>query len=226
MDTPLIIEFYGLPGSGKTTIVNALQRRLEGMGLTTVIMYYRNILHRKPQTLLAAPSYWKIIKTASSCAKMLSKHRYMERILLMVRFVRMYRHFSMDTPADCLLIDQGIFQGLLSIAHDEVMPRTETLHNLIKLLHLDELRLFLVKCDVSVDTANERIISRQSNGCRVEAMTEAERRNTLIVQTSNITNIRTLINEECPSLCMVEINSEGSVDDAVDIILNTISLKK
>lgn len=222
MESPLIIEFYGLPGSGKTTIVNALQSRLEGMGLTTVTKYFRNIFHRKPQTLLMAPRYWKLIKASLSFSDLLSKHSYIQRILLMLKFVRMYRHFESDKPADCLLVDQGIIQGIVSIAHNEKLTRSDKLENLIGLMHMDTMPLIFVNCNVSNETANERILSRPSNGCRVENMTCEERNRTLLIQSNNFYLIREIINQRYSSVCVVEVNNEGPVENAVDLIINHI----
>lgn len=219
---PLIIEFFGLPGAGKTTVANALQRRLEGMGVSTVTHYYRNILHRKPQTLLMSPRYWKLIKTSLSFANLLSKRSYIQRILLMLKFVRMYRHFESDKPADCLLVDQGIIQGIVSIAHNEKLTRSDKLESLIGLMHMDAMPLIFVNCNVSNKTANERILSRPSNGCRVENMTCEERKRTLLVQSNNFHLIREIINKKYSSVRVVVVDSEEPVEFAVDLIINHI----
>ena len=219
---PLIIEFNGLPGAGKTTVANALQRRLEGMGVSTVTHYYRNIFHRKPQTLLMAPRYWKLIKASLSFAGLLSKRSYIQRILLMIKFVRMYRHFESDKPADCLLVDQGIIQGIVSIAHNEKLTRSDILENLIGLMHMDAMPLIFVNCNVSNETANERILSRPSNGCRVENMTCEERNRTLLIQSNNFYLIRETINEKYSSVSVVEVDNEEPVENAVDLIINHI----
>lgn len=226
--SPIIIEFYGLPGAGKTTVSRRLQQRSLEMGLASVTMYYRNIFHRKSQSLLFAPRYWKIIKASSSYAKLLSKRCKAFRILSMIRFVRMYRHFVSDKPADCLVVEQGFFQAMISIANFERLPESDKLTNLLELIDLNSLPLLLVKCNVSDETANERVLSRplKGKGCRVEKLTDEERIKAFLVQSYNFSFLRENMNRLYCSVDEVEIDTEKPVESNVDIILNHILQQK
>jgi len=192
------------------------------MGQSAVPMYYRNILHRKPQSLLIAFRFWGVIKATLSLDSCLSKGCGQSRVLSMVRFVRMYKHFMAVKPADYLIIDQGIVQEMISVAHDELIPDNDKLADLIGKLKLQGLPLLLVHCNVSNDTANERILVRQNNGCRVEKMNEEERMKTLSIQASNFSLVREKIRSAYPSINVVDINAEDSVETSVDTLLNYI----
>lgn len=223
MKTPIIIEFNGLPGAGKTSIAKALQQKLEERGMRTLFQYNRHRLYRNNRTLVFAPSYWKMIRVASSYAGSLPRRSHFLLVLSIIKYVRMYRYFMVDRPADYLIVDQGLIQAIISLAHCDVLPKTDKLTNLLELMHLNEIPLLIVNCNVSNETANSRITSRPFNGCRVEKMSEQERLYALVTQSGNLSFLRGAINVVYPLVDVVDINTEESVEGAIQRIFSWIT---
>lgn len=222
---PYIIEFNGLPGSGKTTIANALQKELESAGLTVKRFYLRTRLFRSPRILYFMPQYWVQLKNAADYAKLLPKRTYMRRILSMIHYFKMYQEFVRDEVADYLIIDQGIVQSFISLAHQDTFPKSNELAGVLRKLRLNEFPLILINCNINEQLSNERIASRPSNGCRVESMSEEDRRRTLYVQLENFALIRKLIKQEYPQISVLEVDTEKTIKESVYMILRRIGKK-
>lgn len=213
---PVIIEFNGLPGSGKTTIARALGNSIESMGMTVSYHYYRHNYQMYPKSILLSPKYIPVVKALSDYARLLPNRQYMPRVLTMVNFLRMYRNFIKDRGSDFLLIDQGIIQSFISLAHQDQLKKSPRLEKAFKCMHLDNLPVLFVNCNVREDTSNARIISRSSNGCRVESMTDEARHRTLKMQEDNFSYLREVIKESLTSY--IDINTDNSVDDSLGIV--------
>lgn len=219
---PIIIEFNGLPGSGKTTVAKALQNKLESEKVSTLFWYDRKWTIRNPRSMYIYPKYWRIIKDGFRYAKTLNKDDFSYRIVSMVRFIRMYRDYITDRPVDILLIDQGVIQSFISLAHTECLLDSNILTTFISHMHLEDLPLILVNCNVREDISNRRIISRPSNGCRVETMSDSTRKQTLRTQIDNFCFIRDKVKEVCPLAVTVDINTEDTIENSVNCIMSQI----
>ena len=219
---PVIIEFNGLPGSGKTTIARALGNTIESMEMSVSYHYYRHNYQMHPKSLLLTPKYIPVVKALSDYVKLLPKGQYMPRILSMVNFLRMYRNFTKDKKSDFLLIDQGIIQSFISLSHQDQLTKSPRLNKAIKSMHLDTLPVLFVNCHVRENISNARIMSRASNGCRVESMTEEIRHRTLKTQEENFSYLREVIKESFASY--IDINTDNSVDDSLGIVIERMGI--
>lgn len=220
--TPIIIEFFGLPGSGKTTIADALQKAMNELGKTTCRHYFRTSLFKSTRFLYLMPQFWNCIKEGTEYASLLSKRINMARVLTIAHFNRMYRAFTKDHPTDILITDQGIIQAIVSLGHNDLLPKSDKIFNLFDSLRLNDLNIVFINCHVSKNISNERIIHRPSNGCRVEKMHEEERKKTLEVQEQNFDFIREAAMERYQKINFLDINSEASVDISVKKIISSI----
>lgn len=219
---PVIIEFNGLPGSGKTTIADALQAELQKHGISTCRYYFRSHWFKSTRLLYFFPQYWRCLKAGADYARLLSDRVYMPRILSMTHYIRMYREFIQDYPKEVMIIDQGIIQSFISLGHKKVLPESVELTELINIMHLNDIPLIMVNCNVSKETSNARIVSRSFNGCRVELMSDEERSWTLDVQMNNFVFVRERIRGIYPRLTSLDINSEEPVEKSIKQILATL----
>lgn len=222
---PVIIEFNGLPGSGKTTIAQELQRHLIKTGKSCLNYYCRSSLFKSPRFLYLMPHYWREIEKAKKNSLSLSLNEENSYYLHFLQYIRMYREYIKDVPSDILIIDQGILQSFLSMSHQNKIQSTGIVELFIKSFKIDVFPLVLINCDVDENVANKRIEDRKENGCRVESMSLSERQKTLITQSANLTIIRKAISNVCLSLPSIEIDATNSIDNNVDQIVSFINKK-
>ena len=220
---PIIIEFNGLPGSGKTTIAKALKMKLESLNYDSLLWYDKSKLLRNPRLFFFMPQYWSALQSAFSYSKLLPNRNYTNRILTTITFIRMYHGFVNSGRKDVLLRDQGIVQSIVSWAHTDLLPDSERLTDFLNLMHLEDLPLLIVNCHVSEVVSNSRIEARPFNGCRVETMDKSDRLKTLEVQTTNFSFIRDVIKNKCQKLKIIDINTDMSIEDNVNLIIKQVS---
>lgn len=223
---PLIIEFNGLPGSGKTTIAEALKKQLEGMGYGVSTSYFKRKYHRYGKLVILNPVYWNLIKTFIKYSSFFEEKKSLSMIFRVVNFIRSYNNFIISKRNEILMVDQGFIQGLISLAHQDLLPQISYLDEVLKKSKIDSFNLVCVNCNVKESVSNERISHRPMNGCRVETMGEIERMNTLKVQKDNLTYLRKRVGDLCPNILCFDINTENDLNDNVCNIIKSISCAK
>ena len=72
---PIIIEFNGLPWSGKTTIARELKKQLDTLGYKTTFSYFKRKIHRYWITVVFNPHYWCLIDSISRYSKLFNKRK-------------------------------------------------------------------------------------------------------------------------------------------------------
>ena len=63
---PIVVEFNGLPGSGKTTIARILQEKLKQAGIPTISRYARHRFLNNVYSIWLSPKYIKSLYTVNS----------------------------------------------------------------------------------------------------------------------------------------------------------------
>lgn len=220
---PLIIEFNGLPGSGKTTIAEALKKELEEMGYCVSTSFFKRSYHRYGKLVILNPVYWGLIRTIIKYSSFFAEKKSFSMILRVVNFIRSYKGFVKSKRNEILMVDQGFIQGLISLAHQDSLPQISYLDDVLKKSKIDSNNLVCVNCNVNESVSNERITCRPMNGCRVETMGEIERINILKVQKDNLVFLRKRVVDVCPNVVCIDINSECNVKDNVVKIVEIIT---
>ena len=171
----IIIEFNGLPGSGKTTVAKILKKKLEEKyGVEVRSHYERKTWHRNVYSILLCPRYYKLLISINNYSKLFFKKKAFVRRLKIANFVREYRNFLSDNNRSVLLIDQGIIQAVISLAHQDKLPSPDSLGDVVCKIGIATLPIVIVNCNLSPEISAERVKTRPSNGCRVEKMDEQD----------------------------------------------------
>ena len=145
-----------------------------------------------------------------------------KRSLQLASFVRRYRIFVKDNNSRFLLSDQAIVQLFISLAHRKKLLDSPKLISVLKETGLDALPIMVVNCEIDKEISNYRVESRPSNGCRVEGMTEQERIETLDVQMNNFVFIRQKLEEICPNIIQIKVDTSLPIIQSIKQIKSVL----
>lgn len=219
---PVIVEFNGLPGSGKTTIAREVKKELEKEGKKVVLQFFKAKWDKNCYSMLLYPSYWRLVFGMYRYSGFYQAGGNLYRSLLLASFVRMYREFVKMGKDDFLLLDQAVIQLFISVAHQNEFLCTQELECLLKLIKFNEMPIVIVNCNVKENVSNQRIEKRSLNGSRVESMSFQERYSTLEIQTRNFNIIRDVVRRLYPDLLYIDIDTSEPLDRSVEIIMSNI----
>lgn len=182
---PLVIEFIGLPGAGKTTIAQKAIEYLTSsgyrcFGLSTLdnpegIEKKKGGFFSKLRTLynfaFSCVMYRRLAINVFLFAinvKPLRLVNLQRSLLLLVRLKVMKT--LMDGNYDLIIIDQGLIQYVWSIAVTGEHPSNiKYLERVLKSI-LEEISLFVIMVDVETELAVKRIVSRPTMRSRFDRM--------------------------------------------------------
>lgn len=183
--TPLIIEFIGLPGAGKTTIVQHMFAELTTAGYQCFslssfdnpepVEKNKGGILSKSKTLVhflsACLTNPGIARHAFIYAWQVKPRNFENLRRLVVLMARLnYFQTILRKNYDLILLDQGILQYIWSIAVNGKPPEdSRHLQSLLKGV-LNTVPSFVVHIDVDVDLAVERIQQRPTARSRFDRM--------------------------------------------------------
>lgn len=215
---PVVIEFNGLPGCGKTTTARALRDTFAESHYSSVFSYYKSSWFRKK---IGQLFWYKNIRLLIRLLRLaLSQKNFfasLPGVLAICRYNQMYNMFAQNGE-DILIIDQGIVQGFLSMSHTNAIANIILLDKIARHLHFKDLSLIMVNCDISVKESLKRIKERQTNGGRLDKMSFLDLVKALRVQDNNLQIIRSCIMGNIPLAC-ITINTHDTVKDNVEKII-------
>ena len=221
---PIIIELNGLPGTGKTTIAKQLAEQMSQLQYDCHFSYYaypwqRNfrdvsiLLNSKNLRLFSALR--KYAKTFPSAAGRLSS------VIATLRYFRMYRDFlNREKGKLVLIVDQGIVQGMLSIAHQNAITSGEPLLDVVRMM-VNSCSFIRIDCLCDVELSQQRIKQRHSQSGRLDVMEISEQLETLQTQKSNLDCLRSVFST-CASASIL-IDTSFPPAESAKIVLNKIN---
>ena len=215
---PIIIEFNGLPGSGKTTTSKILQNRFECNKQKTFNRYFRKKYHRNVYSVLFTFRYRKILKAIIKYLNAFPTKVKKSIVYSYVSYIRMYNNFFDDNNKGVLLIDQGIVQSLISLAHNKSLPVNDDLRDLLLSSKFNRIPIIFINCLSDEKLSMSRIEAREFRGARVDTMNKTEMYRTLCAQSRNFDKIRTALKELYPDLHVINIDMNESPESNVELI--------
>ena len=223
----MIIEFNGLPGTGKSTVANEIEQLLP-QGTPVFSRYVAKQSRVSGYISYLFDGSITLYFLSLAFAKKASSGNYKQKkktAPLLVHFYRMYRQFQAHEPKDAvLLIDQGVLQAFISIAHEHRITRTKELDKIFRFLSKKGISFAVVSCENNIPLSMERIVSRNTTGGRLDVCTESERKDILQAQAENFELVRQHATLIAPNTSTVFIDTENTPSDNAKKILSALHL--
>lgn len=187
--TPLVVEFNGLSGTGKTTTAKELGMILTNHGIKCVINFEKKTLNQSRFANWISPSCWRLrsllnkyIATFDNSAERYSRNN---KFLL---FFRQYRDFH-NSGHGVFLKDQGLIQILLSIAYLDIISKTDPIDGIASFLDR-EISFLRVDCVTDTGITCNRLLQRSHAGSRLQEIAPEKLTEAMRVQAENLEKIR------------------------------------
>ncbi|PKM61471.1 MAG: hypothetical protein CVU99_03215 [Firmicutes bacterium HGW-Firmicutes-4] len=225
----ILLEFNGVPGSGKTTLSNSVIANLNGIDYP-VYSYHKIIKKPTRKNLKLLFKYLIHVKCSSfrmGCLGMLylltNKKFNRENWLRIVSIIILYDFYqkkSMENSDEVILVDQGIIQQIVSISYETELISDRFVKKIIARLKKKNLHLYIINVDLDVTESFDRLNLRVGNVSRIQNMNRKKGIETLKIQQNNFDIIREIIRKT--GMDSIDINTQVSVDENVLIIKDFI----
>ncbi|MGE5251974.1 MAG: hypothetical protein ACM3QS_17350 [Bacteroidota bacterium] len=230
---PLLIEFIGLPGAGKTTIAQRVKAELEGQGyrcfgLSSIDSPEAvekkkggpfNKVKTLSRTLLSCLIYREIAASALSYTlrvRPLDRRTLRRLVTLLSRLD--FTGGLVRSDYDILLLDQGLLQNIWSIAVSGDPPEDEThLKRLLKSV-LDQFSPLIVGVHVGADLAADRVTTRRTMRSRFDRM-DASRTEPLFVKYQDVISRILSLSADIQEEACLDVNGGKPPEQNVQLIV-------
>lgn len=207
MTKPIIVEFNGLPGLGKTTVSKLLIDELNREGYTTIRNYRRNVFHTLHHPF---PELYnlKLFRLVSAYAKTIPPVGKRKAHVHWTNFyAQKYDSIMKDCNVDFAIIDEGIIQFFESMAYKDTFPKSNKVNEIV--MKLKSMGIEFVRVDVfnDVEKSVQRIKSRAPRGLAYESMEPDELLETLQTESINFEYLRSVFSMVYENQKVIEINT-------------------
>ena len=211
----VIIELTGLPGCGKTTLINSVLNDPK---------YSGRIITRDGLFSEKVPGTWIRKYFIAFCASVLlcksyfrsdmnNKKLYFKRLLQLM----IYMDYKVRKTKDSIFIlDEGIVQYVSSLAYDKEIEFDSGLKKLVRRF-IKKYDPTVIDCHISVDTAYDRIMGRGKTNDRYYLDDKDEVKRLLKIKRDNIDMI---IKEFIGQVKTVDLMDKSA--DAAEILKSTL----
>ncbi|HEY5903524.1 MAG TPA: hypothetical protein VIU39_13295 [Anaerolineales bacterium] len=230
---PLLIEFMGLPGAGKTTLAQFVLEELTAAGyrcfalnrldepepiekrkggLTSKLRTAGGVLVSTLRYRLIAGSAWAYTRQI----RPFNLNSFRRYFVLLTRLDLLRR--LMRGPYDILLLDQGLLQSIWSLSATGEPPRDDCqLETLLQAIHA-ELSPLIVGVHVGADLAVERVTTRPTRRSRFDTIPASQASSLLRRQKDVISRILSLSAGLQEASCL-DVNGSRPPDQNVRLIV-------
>jgi len=197
-----IIEFCGLTGCGKSTACNEIISEYKKQYKVFTYRELLLILHMRKIYLFFVRlnpkrrKYIKALKDYASDYKDVSKNA----IDVLIALFDMSCLFGGIFRKGIAILDEGFVQTLTSIAHLQTIDNRDKLQGVVNAIK-DKHDIYIINCEVEVDTAVERIRKRNGPDRFNQIKDDSELAEALRIKQSNIDIVRTSFGDNI-SICM------------------------
>lgn len=229
----ILLEFNGIPGSGKTTLSNRMIANMKDMNYT-IESYHRvikkptrkNLRHLTRYLFSIKPSSFKLgyfVVMYLFTNKIFNQENWRRVISLIILF-DLYQKKSLENNDEVIVVDQGIIQQMISMLYKSELIDDKYVKKIIKYTKKKDLGVCIINVDTDVKESFDRLSQRKGNISRIQTLSNEMAINTLNTQQNNLCKIRKIINEI--DLESIDINTKESIDKNVLLLENYIMKTK
>lgn len=191
-----IIEFNGLPGTGKSTIANYVESVLKGQGCVVYREYFCNQHQRNNKSLFFSMRWIMVISRLYLLSLSIKplKNR-INGVIAFAKYLRMYYVFYKKETNAILITDEGIIQAITSIFHLDRLEDDSIVKKILNWVNDRGMLIFRVDCKSDVELSSSRIEQRGLTGARLDSLEPKKRIDALMTQAANLDVIRSLTSE-------------------------------
>jgi hypothetical protein len=191
-----VVDFYGLPGCGKSTVSHIVACRLRETGLR-VSEPSHNFAHNKSSTIRKAAKILSTIEfvlfnpiKSKQISDIIKKNGHVKKMPFLSQFVNivfkqnLIRHSG--SKYDVIIFDEGIAQDSIGLSvnaentvFNDVIPSSDNFRALINVFK-DDYRYIFIELSENVETALYRIDHRNVEGSRIEKTNDVEKKKQLM----------------------------------------------
>lgn len=222
----LFVEFYGLPGSGKSTLSHIVAERLRREGYTVDEPSY-DIDHRHPLPKiikkLAIGCYWFAFhhKQYFSIWNIVQQNGYkgMEAFKQTVNIILKIRIYNSPKAAEIVMIDQGLIQASVSLSMYGDMKARDNYERLLNLMP-NAMAASIFYIEVDEETAMNRMSKRMTNDSRVEKLKGQDSKMAMLSRI--LMEMESIRNQYCGNGNEYIIVSSNNIMEDADYVHKTI----
>ena len=223
LEKSVIIEFNGLPATGKTTIANALVEKLQQDNIPCIRNFIRFKWQRNGRTVLLSPRLLLLLFRLHRFANGIKPRKNrITHILGEMFHCRSYMDFLRTTKEKkVLVVDQGLIQSIISIANLDKIEDKASLNKIVDFYKKNKIAFISVDCVVDPQLSYERIKDRPDNTARMHRVPRNELLNAMKRQADNFAIVRDCFSQKL-SIKTISIDTESDPIENASIIINRL----
>lgn len=226
--TPIVLEFIGLPGAGKTTVFHQVVAQLKQQGVSVaagdeILRNWKQqpIWQRLWKLIPQSQNQWQILRKSLLLATQVKPTNWLSFSKAIKTYANLKRidAIAQTNNEQLLLLDQGLLQEIWSIGITGTTPALADIKEELALI-FSQRSIAIVDFQINIETAIHRIKNRPTEESRFDLMSQ-EAAQLLLSQYAPY--LQDIINcAQTFDIPVLEIDSTLSVDEKTQQIVSWI----
>lgn len=227
--TPIVLEFIGLPGAGKTTVFHQVVAQLKQQGVSVaagdeILRSWKKqpIWQRLGKLIPQTQNQWQILRQSLLLATQVKPTNWLSFSKAIKTYANLKRidAIAQANNEQLILLDQGLLQEIWSIGLTGTTPAIEDIKEELALI-FSQRPIAIVDFQINIETAIQRIQNRPTDQSRFDLMSQ-EAAQQLLSQYAPY--LQDIINcAQTFNIPVLEIDSSLSVDEKTQQIVSWIN---
>lgn len=223
LEKSIIIEFNGLPATGKTTIANSLFLLLENNDIHCIKSFVKYKWQTNGYTVFLSLRLIKLYFLLQKFAKRIKprQNRLTHIIGEMYHFRSYWDFCSNKNDRRVLVVDQGLIQSIVSIGHVDKIEDYDSLKRVLEYYNENKIIFISVNCILDPQLSFDRIKDRPENSARMHKIPREQLLNAMEKQADNFSGVRNCFSDVM-SIKTITVDTTCDPNENARIILNQL----